>query len=276
VEVVGRRIEYETAQSPDARDLVMRGRAWLHRPRSAATRQEAQCLFERALKLDSRSVEARIWLATGLLSNVLDGWSTSSQQDEARAEQLLRKALEDDTNRPMAHLAMGLLCRLRNQLIEARIEFETAIALDRNNANAYRHLGITLMHLGEPEAGVPHIEKAIRLNPRHSDLAGHYWALGACHLLLGHLDHATDLLRRARAGNPGYWYVYLWLASAFGLKGDFHEAGIALAESIKLQPQVNLLAQRRAYSPWTTNPRYMELANKTLYVGLRRAGFPDE
>jgi adenylate cyclase len=276
VEVVGRRIEHEAALNPDVRDLVMRGRAWLHRPRAAATREEAQRLFQQALQLDSRSVEARIWLATGLLSNVLDGWSTSSQQDEAHAEQLLGKALEDYTNRPMAHFAMGLLRRLQNRLIEARIEFETVIALDRNNANAYRHLGITLMHLGEPDAGVSHIEKAIRLNPRHSDVAGHYWALGACHLLLGHVDQATDLLMRARAENPGYWYVHLWLAGAFGLKGDLHEARTAVADSIKLQPQVKSLAQRRAHSPWTTNPHYMALAEPTLYTGLRRAGFPDE
>jgi Tfp pilus assembly protein PilF len=124
--------------------------------------------------LDALSVDANIGLATALLSNVLDGWSTSSQQDEARAGQLLRKALEHDMNRPMAHLAMRLLCRLQSRLVEAQIEFETAIALDRNFANAYRHLGITLMHLGEPDAGIPYIERAIRLNPRDPNVA---WSL---------------------------------------------------------------------------------------------------
>jgi tetratricopeptide (TPR) repeat protein len=178
VEVTERRIEREPALNRDARDLVLRRRAWLHRPRSAESRREAQRAFERALELDALSVDANIGLATALISNVLDGWSTSSQQDEARAGQLLRKALEHDMNRPMAHLAMGLLCRLQNRLVEARIEFETAIALDRNFPNAYRHLGITLMHLGEPDAGIPYIERAIRLNPRDPNVAGHYWAFG--------------------------------------------------------------------------------------------------
>jgi tetratricopeptide (TPR) repeat protein len=52
------------------------------------------------------------------------------------------------------------------RLIEARIELETAIALDPNNARALHQLGHTLRYLGEPEADIPYIEKAIRLNPR--------------------------------------------------------------------------------------------------------------
>jgi adenylate cyclase len=275
VEVVERRIEQKPLLKPDARDLVMRGRAWLHRPRSAATRQEAQRAFERALELDARSVDASIGLATALLSNLLDGWSTSFQQDEARAERLLREALEHDTNRPMAHLAMGLLCRSQNRLVDARIEFETAIALDRNFAIAYRHLGVTLMHLGEPEAGIALVEKAIRLNPRDPNVAGHYWALGACHLLLGHADQAIDLLRRARAGNPRYWYVHLWLGGALGFKGDLTEARAALAEAIKIMPEINSMAAWRANIPAIKNPRYWTLLEKTVNVGLRRAGFPD-
>jgi adenylate cyclase len=66
---VGRRIEQEKAVDPDAQDLVMRGWSWYHRPRSAASNQEAQRAFERALELDSRSVNARIGLARVLVVN---------------------------------------------------------------------------------------------------------------------------------------------------------------------------------------------------------------
>jgi TolB-like protein/Tfp pilus assembly protein PilF len=275
IQHVDRRMAQEATPNPGALDFVLRGRAWLHRPRSAASRIEAQRAFEQALELDTGAVDARIALAVALLSNVLDGWSLSPQQDQERAGRLLREALGDDTNRPMAHLAKGLLCRLQNRLAEARIEFETAVSLDRNFANAYRHLGITLMHLGEPDVAIPSIEKAIRLNPRDPNVAGHYWALGAGHLLLGRTDHALDLLRRARAGNPRYWYVHLWLASALGLKGDLEEARTALAEAIKLKPEVNSLARYRAEVPFG-NVRYWALREKTVDIGLRRTGMPDE
>lgn len=87
---------------PDARELIMRGRGWSSRPYSAATWQEAQRAFERALEIDSRSVEARVGLAGVLGGKLADGWSSSRQQDPARAEQLLREALERDANRSTA------------------------------------------------------------------------------------------------------------------------------------------------------------------------------
>ena len=63
VEAAGRRIEQEKAVDPDARDLVMRGWAWFYRPDSVANQQEAQRIFERALEMDPRSVDARIGIA---------------------------------------------------------------------------------------------------------------------------------------------------------------------------------------------------------------------
>ena len=96
-----------------------------------------------------------------------------------------------------------------------------------------------------------------------------------CHLLLGHLNEAIDLLRKARTANRRLWFVHLWLAGALGLRGDLDGARAALAESIKLKPDVDSLARFTAQSPFT-NPAYMALRAKTLYAGLRSAGFPDE
>ena len=100
--------------------------------------------------------------------------------------------------------------------------------------------------------------------------------MGACYLLLGQADQAADLFRKARAANPRYRWVHLWLKGTLGLKGDLEEARSALAESLTLKPEVNSIARWRAESPWYTNPRFTALAEKTPYIGLRRAGFPDE
>jgi tetratricopeptide (TPR) repeat protein len=115
---------------------------------------QAQRAFERALEIDARSVEARIGIAAILTTRLGTGSSSSVQQDEARAERLLVEALERDANRAMAHEVIGMLRRIQNRLIEARIEFEAAIALDRNDAHALLSLGQTLMFLGRPEAGI--------------------------------------------------------------------------------------------------------------------------
>ena len=80
-----------------------------------------------------------------------------------RAEQLLAEALETNPNLSVAHEAMGMLRRAQNRFAESQIEFETAITLDPNDARAFHHLGQGLMYLGQPAAGIPQIEKAIRL-----------------------------------------------------------------------------------------------------------------
>jgi TolB-like protein/Tfp pilus assembly protein PilF len=276
VEAAGRRIEQEKAANPDARDLVMRGWAWWYRQASVANREEARGNFERALEIDPVSVDARIGIAMVLIANLPSGWSNAFQRDGARAEQLLLEALARDPNNSMAHTAMGQLRRVQNRLPESRIECETAIALDRNNALAINRLGTALMWLGEPEAGIPYIEKAIRLNPHDPNIEGYYWGLGMSHLLLGHVDEAIEFFTKARAANPRMYYVHFELAGAFGLKGDVDEAKASLAESLKLKPEINSLAALRAYVPWLTNPKGWALREKTANVGLRRAGLPEE
>jgi tetratricopeptide (TPR) repeat protein len=237
---------------------------------------EALRTFERALEIDPGSVEAKIGAATVLVTNLGNGWSNSFQQDEARADHLLLEALEGDPNDATAHVTMGLLRRLQGRLGESKIDLETAIALDPNHAVALRQLGSTLIYLGQPEAAIPVIDKSMRLNPRDRFIANTYTALGICHLLVGHTDLAIDLFNKARAANPRHHLSHLYLAAGLGLKGDLEAAKAALDEGIKLKPQVNSLAAWRAHRPWETNPQFLALREKTLDVGLRRAGMPEE
>jgi TolB-like protein/DNA-binding winged helix-turn-helix (wHTH) protein/Flp pilus assembly protein TadD len=275
VEAAGHRIEQEKALDPDARDLVIRGLALYYRPSSAVTREEAQRAFERALEIDPRSVDARIGIAAILTTRLGTGGSSPAQQPEARAERLLVEAIEHDANRAMAHEVMGMLRRIQNRLTESRIEFETAIALDRNDAHAWLGLGQTLMFLGRPEEGIADIENATRLDPLNPNAAFAHWALGTCHLLLGHINEASDLLRKARAENPRIYFFHLYLAGVLGLGDDLDEARAALAEAFKLKPEVNSLARWGDYQPWINNPQQRELREKTVNIGLRRAGMPD-
>jgi len=273
---VGRRIEQEKEVSPDARDLVMRGWAQWYRPVSKANRQEAQRTFEQALSLDPRSVDAKIGLAIVLVQLVLDGWSGGIQQDESRAEQLLFDALARDPNNSMARFAMGNLRRAENRLDEAHAELEAAAALDRNNAWGLRLLGGVLNWLGRPQEAIPYIETAIRLNPRDPNIGVFYWALAHSQVLLDHVDEAIDLFRKAIAANPQLWSFHLYLAGALGLRGDLDEARAELSRSLRLKPDINSFGPQRAAFPFVTNSDYLALAEKTVNLGLRRAGFPDE
>jgi adenylate cyclase len=271
-----RRIEQEGAADPDARDLFMRGVALQSRPNSAANRQQAQHYFERALARDPQSVLAKLAVAGNLVWTVNDLWSNSAEQDKLRAERLLAEVFERDPNISMLHQVLGELRRSQNRLTESRIELETAVALNRNNVPALRNLGATLTALGQPEAAIPYIEKAIVLDPRGANFNVSYLSLGRCHLLLGHVNEAIEFLSKSRAANPQYGFTHLWFAGAFGLRGDLDEARTALAEGIKLKPEINSMARWGAYAPWVTNPQYSALRAKTVDIGLRRAGMPEE
>jgi len=276
VEAESRRIDQGKVLEPDSDDLLIRGWAVLVRPVSAATLQEARRVFERVLEIDPGSAAAKIGLAHALSANIANGWSASPQEDEVRAEQLLLEAIECDASSFRARQALGLLRRLQNRLDESRIELETAIALVPNYAPAFCQLGMTLICLGQPEAAIPQVEKGIRLDPHDTASPVHaYSILSLAHLLLGHVEQAIELARTARARNPRLYFPHLVLAAALALKGERAEAKTALAEGIKLTPGFNSLARLRACTTWG-NPQYRALREKTLDLGLRRAGMPDE
>jgi adenylate cyclase len=279
VKDVGRRIEQEKGRDPDARDLVMRGWSWYHRPRSPTAMREARHSFERALEIDPHSVNAKIGIARVLLVDLVGNFAprsdTSFHTDSMRAEELLREAIETDPTNTTAHSSMGQFCRLQNRLTEARIEFETAISLGANDEFTHGQLAWTLLFLGQPRAGLAQSERTLRLSPRDPTIWGTYLILGWCQLLLDEVELAIELLIKSRAASPRPWVTHFGLAAALGLIGDLEGAKAALAESLKLNPEVDSLARFRGYRPWG-NPQYWALFEKTAAAGVRQAGFPDQ
>jgi len=69
--------------------------------------------------VDPHSVDSKIGIVSTLVANLADVWSSSIQQDESRAEQLLLEALEHDLNNAAAHGAMGILRQVQDRLSEA-------------------------------------------------------------------------------------------------------------------------------------------------------------
>ena len=93
----------------DALDYILRGRAVLLKPRTPDTHREAINLFERALALDPKSIEAQGRLAAILVTNVLVGMADLAAVDLARAEGLVDQALAASPLYALAHFAKGLL-----------------------------------------------------------------------------------------------------------------------------------------------------------------------
>jgi adenylate cyclase len=270
IEAEGRRLEREHSQDPEALDDAMRGWALLYRPYSRENHQEARRLFERAIAEDPNTVGALIGLAF-----VLQGRSDSPAEDRERAAGLLWRALDLEPNRASGHFVLGLVRRSQGRFQEAVDELQTAITFDRNYAQAYLQLGITLLLLGRSEEAIPLGEQAMHLSPHDPSIGENLWLIGSAHLLAGRLDEAIRMLERARSFSPRLWYVHLHLAAAYGLAQRFKEARQELAEHLRLRPEFNSLAAISSSMPQVNYPAYLEQCKRTLYIGLRRAGMPD-
>jgi len=93
VEAAGLRIERQRPLDTDPQDLLIHGWALFNRATTAAILREAQLVFERVLEIEPDSIGAKIGIGYALAVNVANYWSTSVQQDTARAEQLLLEAI---------------------------------------------------------------------------------------------------------------------------------------------------------------------------------------
>src|SRR5262249_40716861 len=157
-----------------------------------------------------------------------------------------------------AHEAMGRVRLTQGRSREAQIEFEKALAFERDNIAALRQLGWVSLQLGEPEACIPVGEKGLRLTPNDGFAWSFLPQLGRCHLAANHVDVATDYLIKARAAAPQVWWIHLYLAGALGLKGDLDGGRAALAESLKLKPEIDSIAHFITRRGWGGSPKGLE------------------
>jgi adenylate cyclase len=160
-------------EHPDVLDYLLRGRAAWWKSTYGTNYAEALDLFERALALDPRAVEAQIWLALMLINRVLDSTNgyfhyDAPDVDLQRADELVAQALAVSPNSAWAHYVNGQVLRAHSQYEDAAIEYETAIAFDRNLANAYAWFGRCKLLIASVDEVIPPTEYAIRLSPRVS------------------------------------------------------------------------------------------------------------
>ena len=261
--------------NPDALDYLLRGRAVLTRPISRENNDEAVKLFETALALDPRAVDAAAWLSVALTVRVTDELSLDAEADLRRAERLAAQALEASPDSALAHYAKGQVLRAQSRCREAIPEFERAIALDRSRVPAYAHVGWCKFLLGSVEEAIPYFEQAIRLSPYGPGIAPWYGRLGVMQLLQGNTDTAMGWLEKANSENAGLAFVHAYLAAGYALKGEIERARAELATAQRLNKAYSSLASVEK-SIWFDEPKIRTLAENTYFPGLRRAGMPKE
>ena len=151
------------------------------------------------------------------------------------------------------------------------------IAFNPNSAWALALLGCCKFYVGSSEEGLPLLEQAVRLSPRDPQIGYLTVRLGLLYLLLSRIDEAIIWLSKARSTAPALPFVHLFLASAYGLKGETEHARAELLEVNRLRGpgHVASVAELRA-KLHEGPPKVDGLFETTLFVGLRKAGLPEE
>jgi tetratricopeptide (TPR) repeat protein len=229
------------------------------------------------LALDQHSFAAQSWLAIALMAPVLDVMTRTAAADILRADGLAERALAASPRSSLAHYAKGQVLRAQRRNEQAIPEYETVIALNRNWAAAYAHLGQCKLLTGSIEKTILLQEQAIRLSPRDSGIGLWYYRIGLVHLLQSRVDDVFLWLERARNAGPGLPYVHACLASAYALKGEAKRAAAELAEARKLSSddRYSSVYHLRSVGDFGV-PKIRSLYEATYFAGLCKAGMPEE
>src|SRR5262249_56265594 len=103
---------------------------------------------------------------------------------------------------------------------EAIAEYETVLAINRNDAHALDFLADCKLLRGSMEEVVTLEEQAIRLSPRDPRLGYFYLRIGQAHLLQSRTNEAIPWLEKAHRAGPELPFPHALLASTYGLKGE--------------------------------------------------------
>ena len=265
-------------ENPDAFDYILRGRAAQAKGGARENTAEAINLYERALALDPRSVDAQSRLAIALVSRGLSAAPEAEHADFERAEALINQVLAAAPRYPLAHVAKAQLFRAQRRCEDAIPEYEMALAVDRNLVGSLVSLAqCKFLTGGSDDESIRLTEQAIRLSPRDSFVAFRYFWIGFVHLLQSRTDEAIAWLEKARRADPRIAPPHYFLAGAYGLKGELDRAKAELAEAEKLtgSDRYSTITRVRANGDLNT-PAVRDRFENVFLAGLRKAGMPEE
>jgi TolB-like protein/DNA-binding winged helix-turn-helix (wHTH) protein/cytochrome c-type biogenesis protein CcmH/NrfG len=262
---------------PDAFDYILRGAAVMSAPKTRKTYAEAISLFDRALALDPRAVEAQSFLAIHLAGRVGADVTDTAAADTARGEALAGQAVAAAPRSSLAHMAQAMVLRAQHRFEEAIRAYDAVLTLNRDFVPAYANIAYAKLSAGSTEDAIPLLEEAIRLSPHNSDVGSWYGAIGRAHLMEARVDQAVFWLERALRANPEVGpQPHAWLASAYALNGEGEHAAAELAEAWRLSGDDRYSSVSRLKAVITREPKARALLEPTYLAGLRKAGMPED
>ena len=235
---------HDRPANPDAIDLTLRGFALINTAvPTKAPYFQARDLFEQALKVDPINADAFAGAAVIDARDNVYGWSDPSVDVYSRAMQRANQAIALNPNQPYAHYAKAFLLMYKLKPNDAALanetiaEAEASLRADPSFAPAYLPMAVAEELLGNYEKGLSHLEQAIRISPRDSNIGA--WRQHMGRELFGLHRYDAAVQEGLKAVNSGFRTMvgYASLAAFYAAVDKLPEAKAALAEARKLRSE---------------------------------------
>ncbi|HEY9346421.1 MAG TPA: hypothetical protein VIQ53_13980, partial [Inquilinus sp.] len=253
-----------------AYDLMLQSlpHLWAHRKPENA---EAIRLLREALRLDPDYSRAAALAAWAHGQQVTYNWAADYAAERAAGDVLIRQASEGAQDDATALSALATATMLLFGDIGRAEQFvDRALTLDPNHAWAWTRRGFLHVYRGDPAAGRPCFERAIRLSPLDPFSFNCFIGLGLTAFAEGRPDEAAGWTRKALHQKPAATWMFRDLATFLAHAGQIEPARAALAQFTASRPglSVSTVADALHYFDPDLLRRYLD--------GLSRAGLPQE
>jgi adenylate cyclase len=255
------------ASNLTAWDLYLQGRELLHKV-TEADNAAARQLFEQAIALDPGYSDAWAGLSYTYQREVLLEVAEDRRQAVTRSLETARKAVTLDGDSSIAHFALAGAYIWDNQHQSSIAETRIAAELNPSNGHAWLALGNRLDIVGQPDEGLPLLEKSLQLHRRDPHRYIYFGQLARAYIVAGAYDKALDCLNtaiRTREDHPHTWHL---MAICLGHMGRAEEARAAAAKCEALHP--GFIAKRAHWNIYVD-----PASNAHLTDGLRKVGLVD-
>jgi tetratricopeptide (TPR) repeat protein len=183
---------------------------------------------QEALWTDTLAQNPNCWVGYNDLGLVL---FQKGQVDEAIYQ--YQKALEIKSDLAEAHSNLGNALLQRGQVDEAIAEYQKALGIDPNYAKAHYNLGVALAQAGRLDEAIAEYQKALEINPNYADA---YDNFGVALSRNGRLDEAIEKFQQALKINPNSVGAYDNLGLALAQEGRLDEAIEQYKKALEINP----------------------------------------
>ena len=221
--------------SLDAWGHYQRGLALMHEV-NADSLLQAEETFARTIELDPEFAGPHSALAYTKMHRAMFLPTTDYPTLAGEALKIARRGIVLDPRDALAFCALG---RAHVQLKEhgpALDALRTAVSLNPSSAICHHRLGFALVHSGQPDAGIPHFEQALKLSPRDPERWSFFNGFACAHLMRGRYGEAADSAARSTALPNANIFPWVHLASALGHLQREGDAQACLKEVLARYP----------------------------------------